>query len=360
MMAGQWARLPEPSAEVCEAGCELKYCAPIVEHLQCVSVRVQKRLLENAAALHPALVPLCTDVGVLIRPYLLLVGSQCRAEQPKEISLDLLVALEMLQQSTLIIDDILDRAQLRNGVGALWKTVGREQAICLGYELHLAGLKGIQSVPGPGGLAAVAELTSSLAKLYLGQRMDVSATPFKLPSYQAYFDLIAKTTGTFLESSIVAGALIARADRKAITALRAWAKPWGVAYQMRDDILDFFGEEVTGKKPLGDLREGKLRLPVILCAKTLALSDRRELLKDLAQAGTSARARQRVLKALVGCQAIVRAAQHVGELCSQACNQLSPALTRQQAYALAALTLLVSHFAIPAELHQVAKRARMR
>ena len=83
-------------------------------------------------------------------------------------------------------------------------------------------------------------------------------------SEQKYFKLIELTTGIFIRNSLLIGASLSDLPPEQILQLKKYGHYLGIAYQLRDDILDIIGEEkFTGKEPLIDIKNKRYRLPVI-------------------------------------------------------------------------------------------------
>jgi octaprenyl-diphosphate synthase len=79
-----------------------------------------------------------------------------------------------------------------------------------------------------------------------------------------YFRIIGDKTASLLSTCCEIGALSATTDAAVIAAMREYGEALGIAFQIRDDILDFLGKESTIGKPVGgDLKEKKFTLPLI-------------------------------------------------------------------------------------------------
>ncbi|MCH7472261.1 polyprenyl synthetase family protein [bacterium] len=301
--------------------------------------------------IHPKLSLHFDDVGLLVRPYLFLVGYQTGKEVQSNLGLDILVGLELLQQSTLLVDDVLDEAPLRNGVPALWTELGEKAALCVGYQVFVRGQRMFCSeLAGlPNGASAVRELLAGLEALYEGQCLDVIAAPFQVVGFDEYRRIIRLTTGRFLESSLLSGALLGGTDVEIQRILREWAVLWGEAYQMRDDILDYFEQEKsTGKLAMTDLKAGKLRLPALICLEDLPKEEARRFLRNArAVCNDDSTAQDEVWNTLRKTDSIRKAAEHVAQLCSEACADLGPPLDPSVVYVLSALSAMVGFFRLP-------------
>jgi geranylgeranyl diphosphate synthase type I len=103
-------------------------------------------------------------------------------------------------------------------------------------------------------------------------------------SVEAYFDMIGRKTAALIAGSIEAGALLATDDDEVIRRYRAFGWDLGMAFQLNDDLLGIWGDEVaTGKEPT-DIARHKKTLPVLYAFEHAAPVDRERLAVLAAQA----------------------------------------------------------------------------
>ena len=92
-----------------------------------------------------------------------------------------------------------------------------------------------------------------------------------------YFRIIYSKTASLFEAAVLSGAVSAGAPEEWSAALVAYARNLGLAFQVKDDILDYAGDETVGK-PLGiDLREGKVTLPLLCALESVSAEDAAEV-----------------------------------------------------------------------------------
>jgi len=221
---------------------------------------------------------------------------------------EICAALEVFQASALVHDDVIDNSDTRRGrpsthrafetahADAGWSgnasAFGRSAAILLG-DLLLAwsddllegGLAGH-----PHADAVRSEYARMRRDVTLGQYLDVaeeaawSVNDDGEHADRALRVASLKSARYSVEQPLLIGAALAGADTGQGQALRAFGHPVGMAFQLRDDVLGVFGDEVATGKPAGDdLREGKRTLLVAWTREALAAPGRRlvdELLGD--------------------------------------------------------------------------------
>ncbi|MEV4555917.1 polyprenyl synthetase family protein [Kitasatospora sp. NPDC049285] len=210
-------------------------------------------------------------------------------------------ALELLQASALVHDDLMDRSDTRRGLPSihrrfeqLHRTSGwrgdREQygasaAVLLGDLLLIWCDELFQRSGLPATAVAAAKPAFDLMRteVMLGQYLDVlepvagdSADADALARAQTV--LHYKSAKYTIERPLQVGALLAGAGPDLVEALGAFGLPLGEAFQLRDDLLGVFGDPAVTGKPAGDdLREGKRTLLIAHAMRTLCPADAHRL-----------------------------------------------------------------------------------
>jgi geranylgeranyl diphosphate synthase type I len=225
--------------------------------------------------------------GKRLRPALAYHGALCFDHGlPASGLLDAALALEVLQTSLLIHDDIMDRDALRRGVPTIHTCMteqlgdahlGNSIAILAGnLALALAQrLLGEADIPLERASAATRQLVLIQQEVICGQHYDlVGGVP---PStVQAL-----KTTSYTTRGPLRFGAALASARPSQVALLDAYAIPLGRAFQTRDDLLGTFGHpKVLGKAVGADLREGK-NTDIVRLALERADDDRRRAIQSV-------------------------------------------------------------------------------
>ena len=206
--------------------------------------------------------------GKRIRPTLCLLAAEAAGGRAAD-ALPTAVGIELLHTFTLVHDDIMDKALVRRSrptVGALW---GDEVAITVGDALYALAFDAFTSnadVPGvpPERVLDVLRRASRVSlDLAQGQTLDLLGSKRSDVTVEEYLHMIRLKTGVLLEFSLAAGAILGGADARGIQALSAFGAPLGLAFQIRDDLLDLTGDPSTLGKPAGgDIRTGKRTLMV--------------------------------------------------------------------------------------------------
>jgi geranylgeranyl diphosphate synthase type II len=207
--------------------------------------------------------------GKRIRPVLAMTSYElCGGADLKEIS-KCACGIELIHAYSLIHDDLpsMDNDDFRRGVLTNHKVFGEAIAILAGDALQTLGLELLATYPE--GSSFVRKRIKSLKQILtaigrkgmaLGQAIDISKKDDEFDE-KSLLEMHNLKTGKLLEASILCGAIWANADSKTLKALKAFAKPLGISFQLSDDILDEVSTiEKLGKTPGKDKRDNKKTL----------------------------------------------------------------------------------------------------
>lgn len=209
--------------------------------------------------------------GKRLRPILFLLCASA-PENPSPVKkIPLAAALELIHTASLVHDDILDGAKKRRGVATINSASGAQIAVLVGDYLFAKAFELISR--GGYGDHVSAALSRLVMNLCVGEIMQDRAL-FKIPTLDEYYARINLKTAFFLSTCCKLGGIIAKLDAAEIDKLAAYGENLGMAFQIIDDLLDFFGDEtVTGKPVGGDLKSGVITLPVIRALDTSSDAD---------------------------------------------------------------------------------------
>jgi geranylgeranyl pyrophosphate synthase len=207
--------------------------------------------------------------------------SFCRRERDGEKILKVLAAVHLLQQSSLITDDIFDCGELRYGDRPVYLKYGVNNAIiaaellqaialrCASEELARSRFRNTEIV--------FKLLNVILLDGYVGQYLDIFNAARPTITRQEYYRMIALGAGRFFQNVARCGALLADKPEKEIRILSNFAYSYGMALFILDDIIDVLPASATGKTYASDLKGRRMRLPIIM-ALQLANRSQRQLL----------------------------------------------------------------------------------
>ena len=230
--------------------------------------------------------------GKRLRPMLFLLCANAKADCPSEKTMPLATALELIHTASLVHDDIIDASKKRRGVETANSKYGAQIAVLIGDWLFA---KAFQLVAQNDYGSQVQMTLSKLVKNLCVGEICQDRSLFVVPTMSEYYTRINLKTAIFLSSCCKLGAIVANMAEREISNLTAYGSGLGLAFQIIDDLLDFFGDEkITGKPRGGDLKSGVITLPVI---RALEVSDDAALLRKIVTSGKDVDAAIKIIQA---------------------------------------------------------------
>jgi geranylgeranyl pyrophosphate synthase len=204
---------------------------------------------------------------------------------------DFSIIPEVVHNGTLMVDDIEDTSECRRGKPCTYKIFGLDIAMNAGnamYYLPLLPLLENRNKVSPRKLSQAYEVyAQEMINLSLGQATDIAwhrglANADEI-SEKDYLQMCAYKTGTLARMSAKIAAVLCDADEQTVEKLGHFAESLGIAFQMKDDVLDLTSAQFTEKKGGRgqDITEGKRSLPVIHTIKVSNATDRKRLIEIL-------------------------------------------------------------------------------
>jgi len=189
-----------------------------------------------------------------------------------ELSFKLAAVVEMIHAASLLHDDVIDDATTRRGKKSINAIYGDKTAIMLGDILYSKGF--LELVSFERDIAVL--ISDAVAKLSVGEMMDVNLSNEINLNSELYFDMIYKKTAVLIEATARSAALLVGKDSEAFG---LYGKNLGLAFQIIDDVLDItMSDEQLGKPALADFKEGKTTLPYIYLFESLNDSEKEKLI----------------------------------------------------------------------------------
>ena len=216
--------------------------------------------------------------GKRLRPRILLTVTESEGADGA-LALGAAAALELLHNFSLIHDDIEDGDEMRHGRMTLWKRHGIRNALIAGDAMsalaYLTLIDGSTNLPE----ATVAEMTRCLQLAHFrmceGQAFDIGFETATFVTFDEYVRMIEGKTAALLAVACELGALAAGAGAQRAAAYGSVGRAYGLAFQVRDDVLGTWGRtEETGKPSGADIRRRKWSFPVAWALAQPASADR--------------------------------------------------------------------------------------
>ncbi len=218
--------------------------------------------------------------GKRFRPaVLLLVAHGCGYTGPRRIVMA--VVTEYMHNATLLHDDVVDGGVIRRGRPAANVVYGNTASVLVGDFLFARASQLMTDDGDPKVLAIYARTLVSLSE---GEVLQLTRSADPAISEKEYLDVVFHKTASLIAAASETGAVLGGASALLRRRMYDFGKAMGNAFQLADDVLDYTGtEEELGKRPLQDLREGKITLPLIFALRAAPHADRARACKILAR-----------------------------------------------------------------------------
>jgi geranylgeranyl diphosphate synthase type II len=220
---------------------------------------IQKlNLGENPRELYDPIRYIMSLGGKRMRPMLVLLGKYAVADEWQE-ELQAALAVEMFHNFTLLHDDIVDKAPLRRGQPTVHEKWNDSIALLSGDVMLVKTYEHLLEHLPPTLLPVILRrFCQTAAKVCEGQQMDMNFEGRKRVSMEEYLSMIRLKTAVLLGFSLEMGALLGGATPQTVAALYEFGLQLGIGFQLKDDILDVYGEpNKFGKQIGGDIIANK-------------------------------------------------------------------------------------------------------
>ena len=219
---------------------------------------IEERAVAVLDAVEPA--PLAEQVrhvvlsgGKRVRPMITLLTCEAVGGETED-ALDFAVAIELIHSASLVVDDVIDDSDTRRGTDSAWAAFGYGSALIasdglLGeaFSLLLADERATEIV------------SQAMIELGEGEAIELAAVP---ETDEEYLGLARRKTGALFRAAAQLGAVAADAEDGTIEAVGEYAEDVGVAFQIRDDVLDATADADALGKPAG--RDAAMERPSIV------------------------------------------------------------------------------------------------
>ena len=206
-----------------------------------------------------------------MRPALLLLSAElCGYTGPRCVQVA--AAVELLHTATLLHDDVVDLSELRRGrpsANAVW---GNRRAVLAGDFFYA---RASSMIVEDGDLDILWIFAATIRSMAEGELLQLERSFDPSVTEAHYFAVIEHKSAVLLSAACEAGAILGGVTRAERRKLAEYGRELGLAFQLRDDALDYeAGEAELGKRAFADLREGKVTLPLLLALKRCTPAER--------------------------------------------------------------------------------------
>jgi geranylgeranyl diphosphate synthase type II len=242
----------------------------LIDILQKSLVELNEGLNKKPAELYEPQQYILTLGGKRVRPLLTLIGCDLFNGDILE-AIHAANTVELFHNFSLIHDDIMDNAPLRRGKATVHEKWNHNIGILSGDAMLVMAYKELAKCK-PEHLPQLLTLFNQTAiEVCEGQQYDMNFETMNEVSIDSYVNMITLKTAVLLGYSLQMGAIVAGADTETQEHIYNFGKEIGIAFQLKDDILDVYGNtDKVGKQSGGDIISNK---KTFLLLKSLELAD---------------------------------------------------------------------------------------
>lgn len=209
--------------------------------------------------------------GKRVRPALLLLCAElCGYTGPRRVQVA--AAVELLHTATLLHDDVVDFSALRRGKPSAMALWGNRRAVLAGDFFYA---RASSMIVEDGDLDVLWVFSNTIRLMAEGEILQLQRSFDPEVTEAQYYAVIDRKSAALLAAACEAGAILGGVTRAERRQIAEFGRELGLAFQIRDDALDYeAGADVLGKPPWTDLREGKVTLPLLLALKRSTPAER--------------------------------------------------------------------------------------
>lgn len=235
-----------------------KIKAPVATEMEQFNDAFRRTLYSDNPLLEQAVEHLLRAPGKQLRPLLVLLSART-VGQVSENVIRVALALEMLHTASLVHDDVVDESDRRRGLPSVNALLSNQVAVLAGDFILSKALDCAAQTGDVRMVQYIAQLGQLLAD---GELLQMHNQETEELSEGAYFEIVSRKTASLFSVCARLGVLAAGGTEREAERMAQFGKLVGICFQLRDDVFDYGTAEI-GKPTAGDMREGKLTLPVI-------------------------------------------------------------------------------------------------
>ncbi len=186
--------------------------------------------------------------------------------------------IELLHTATLVHDDVVDDARERRGLASINAIWNSKIAVLIGDFLLAQGL--LISVQN-NTYSMLAITSGAVQEMISGELIQMQKTHSLNIKEEDYYRIIKKKTAALISACTTCGTISATKDETVIAKMKEFGENLGYAFQIKDDLLDYQGNGLTGKKEGNDIKEKKITLPLIHALREAGPIEKRKIIRIL-------------------------------------------------------------------------------
>ena len=221
--------------------------------------------------------------GKQLRPMLALMIARACSGKSGSACVRYAAAAELLHNATLLHDDVADGSELRRGKPTIMSLMGPSVSVLVGDYWLVKAMELILQGEDTDA-RAIRIFSKTLSDLAEGEMLQLQKAQSGDTDEKDYLRIIYNKTASLFEAACMSAAVSVNASEEYVNAARDYAVALGLAFQIKDDILDYSGTESVGK-PLGvDILEQKITIPLLGALENVSgqkVQEVRMMVKDI-------------------------------------------------------------------------------
>ena len=253
---------------------DLKYKKLISKELEDLELKLSESINSDINLATEVSNHLVSSGGKRIRPAICILVAKAFGYKGEDL-MRLASSIELLHTATLIHDDVVDQSLVRRGKESIQAKWDNAHGVLVGDFVYSKAFQLMASFDNPEIIRALADSTNRISE---GEVLQLSLKNSDVLVEEDYFEIIDRKTAELFKVSATTAGILCSCNEDEIQSLGKFSSNLGIAFQIQDDILDYYGDEnLTGKKLGKDFEEGKYTLPVILALKNTSPENRSKL-----------------------------------------------------------------------------------
>ncbi len=216
--------------------------------------------------------------GKQMRPMLVFLSSKLIGNEVKESSYIAATLIELMHTATLIHDDVVDEASYRRGFLTLHKIWGNNLTVLIGDYLLAKGLIEAVKTSEYSLLQIVSEAVKEMSE---GELLQIEKAKRLNTTEEDYYKIIKQKTASLIASCTKSGTVAVTQKEEDVNNMYNFGLNLGIAFQIKDDLLDFDINSKAGKTYGNDIKERKMTLPLIYTLQKTNKKDKKSIMTIL-------------------------------------------------------------------------------
>lgn len=243
----------------------------VAETLDLVERAMREQLATEAEVIAAVGDHVLSSGGKRVRPAIVVLAAElCGYTGTRRVQVA--AAVELLHTATLLHDDVVDASPLRRGRPSAMALWGNRRAVLAGDFFYA---RASTMIVEDGDLDVLWVFSNTIRLMAEGEILQLQRSFDPSVTEQHYYAVIERKSAALLGAASEAGAILGGVTRAERRRLAEYGRELGLAFQIRDDALDYeAGAEVLGKERYTDLREGKVTLPLLFALKRCNAEER--------------------------------------------------------------------------------------